>query len=167
MKVRTGRLVIVGLLALALVAVVLAPALAVSAQANGLYTGRKLVQIGYTLTSNDSTNLYVTMVTQGNWMISESHVHAATTLEGIPQSNGNPVPGQFAYKMTHTPWVNTITYTIPLADIGATTGDTVCVATHAVIKTVCGCEETAWGNCNDFPGKNWAKYIRYTIQASE
>jgi len=43
----------------------------------------------------------------------ETQLHIATTLDSIPQNNGNPTPGQFQYKQTHDPSVTEYTYTIP------------------------------------------------------
>lgn len=63
---------------------------------------------------NDDTNLYVQYVTT-NWKMTETHLHVATSLDGIPQKNGNPPPGQFDYKMDHDPPVAEYTYIIPLS----------------------------------------------------
>jgi len=46
----------------------------------------------------------------------ESHLHVAASLDGIdgiPQANGNPIPGQFDYGEDHGPRVTEYTYEIP------------------------------------------------------
>ena len=116
---------------------------------------------------NDGTNLYVTFSTTGNWLIAETHVHVATSMEDIPQRNGNPIPGQFDYKTNHDPAVNTFTYTIPLI---WDAGTDLVIAAHAALilvddnGNVIG-GETGWGDGPDFPGRNWATYIEYTVQS--
>ena len=46
--------------------------------------------------------------------MSESHLHVATSLEGIPQTpSGNPIPGQFDYGEEYDPSVNVYTYNMP------------------------------------------------------
>ena len=105
------------------------------------------------------------------WCLTETHLHVATSLEGIPQTKkGNPIPGKFTYKDEYDPCVTEYTNDIGL---GGYTG-TVYIAFHAVVcKEICGkcvCE-TAWAgidtDCDnlatdyDFPGKNWATYLIY------
>lgn len=128
------------------------------------------IDVGTVTVWNDADTLYVQFATTGNWVIDETHVHIGATVDDIPQKNGNPRPGQFAYKTTHDPAVTEYTYEIPLGDYAA--GDTLVVATHAalslldengeVIQT-----ETGWGDGIDFPGKNWATYFEFTVQPCE
>ena len=64
----------------------------------------------------NTDNLFVEYDLDPGFTMSESHLHIAislTGLTGIPQSNGNPVPGQFAYKQDHDPYVSEYLYTIP------------------------------------------------------
>ncbi len=127
--------------------------------------------------------LYVTYdVTGGTWYLTETHLQVATSLEGIPQTKkGNPIPGQFDYKMEHEPsaQVQEYTITVQLGDVGAEPGDTLYIAAHAVVETVVYDEEgnpvldedgnpivineTAWGAGEPFDGKNWATYFTCTI----
>jgi hypothetical protein len=45
--------------------------------------------------------------------MSESHLHVNTSLEGIPQNNGGPTPGQFDHKEEdHDPRITEYTYEI-------------------------------------------------------
>ena len=116
------------------------------------------------------------------WCLTETHLHVATSLEGIPQTKkGNPIPGKFTYKDEYDPCVTERIYDI---DLDGYTG-TVYIAAHAVVckeecidgVLVCVCE-TAWAGINyiclnddrvatgiDFPGRNWATYFTYTVPA--
>jgi hypothetical protein len=38
------------------------------------------------------------LITQPGWAIVSTHLHVADTCSDIPQANGNPIPGKFAYK---------------------------------------------------------------------
>jgi hypothetical protein len=81
---------------------------------------------------NDGENLYVKFIATGDWCIMETHVHVATALEGIPQKNGNPIPGQFDYSAEYYPCTqNPDRYQIPLT---WDPGDTVYIAVHAVVR---------------------------------
>jgi hypothetical protein len=126
-------------------------------------------QVGWITLSNDANNLTVRYWTIGDWwVITETHVAVATSLGGIPQTKkGNPISGHFPYNMEHDPAVTEYTYTIPLPP-GVSAGSTLYIATHAVVQRLDGGiviqEETAWGDCKNFPGKNWAKYIIYTVE---
>ena len=115
---------------------------------------------------NDADYLYVKYETVADVFIEETHVHVATPLEGIPQANGNPIPGQFDYQTFHDPWVTEFTYMIPL-DPGWVSGTELYIAAHAVVYIDDGFggyySETAWGDGYGFPGSNWATYILYTV----
>jgi len=65
----------------------------------------------------DGTSLNITYETTGCWKMSETHLHVASSLEGIPHTKkGNPIPGQFGYSTSHNPWVSTYTYNITLEE---------------------------------------------------
>lgn len=61
---------------------------------------------------DDCDFIYVKFTTENGWMLSETHLHIATSLDGIPQNNGNPTPGQFDYKTDHNPMVTWFEYKI-------------------------------------------------------
>jgi len=46
----------------------------------------------------DPYDLHVKYVTSGGWVLTETHLAVATTLNDIPQKNGNPIPGKFPYQ---------------------------------------------------------------------
>lgn len=112
---------------------------------------------------NDADHLYVKYETRDGWYLIESHVHFATSLDGIPQKNGNPIPGKFDYKMEHDPEVLEYTYEM---DLNGLEPGTIYIATHADVLLLDQQgeiiqEETAWGDGEDFPGANWATYFTY------
>lgn len=86
-------------------------------KAADLFAG-KTTDVGDVFVWNDATNLYVEIDLAAGWCMTESHVAAAATLAGVPQTNGNPIPGQFPYGDTYSPCVATDTFTIPLAGLG-------------------------------------------------
>lgn len=139
----------------------------------------QFTDVGDVLVCNDAQNLYVRFKTihqtppdpLGDWHIRETHLAVATDLSGIPQRNGNPVPGLFPYSSYHDPVVTVQTYSIPLewpvgtvlyiaahAGVGGK-GDTPLVS--AATDRRC---ETAWAAGFPFPGANWATYFLYTVQ---
>ena len=64
------------------------------------------IPVGSVVVENDAQYLYVTYQTDGNWLITETHLDIATRPEDLKQtSKGNAVPGQFAYKSEHDPGV--------------------------------------------------------------
>jgi hypothetical protein len=123
---------------------------------------------GWVLVWNDAENLYVKFLGWEVNCLGETHVHVATSLDGIPQRNGNPTPGQFDYGMDHGCTTRMYTHVIPLGDTGV--GTELIIAAHAVVNGPGLYDETAWGvYCGhvdqySFPGKKWATYIEYTIQ---
>jgi hypothetical protein len=131
-----------------------------------LYAGKD-INVGGVRIWNDADNLYVMYSTLGTgWEITETHLAVNTSIADIPQTKtGNPKVGHFPYQMTHDPPVERYTYTIPLEWAA---GTKLYIAAHAVVQNGCQ-EETAWADCEGptavFPGRNWATYVTYTVQA--
>jgi hypothetical protein len=134
-----------------------------------LYAGQN-IDVGKVYISNDEWYLYITYGLSHDLVLLESHVAVADSLEGVPLTKkGNPIPGQFPYKLDHDPPVSEYTYAIDLMEIDVDIGDTIGIAAHAVVAKLDAhgyiiAEETAWGGCRDFPGKNWARYMVYIIE---
>lgn len=131
------------------------------------YAGQN-INIGNITVWNDQYDLYIQFNTTGGWVMSQTHLAVATSLSGIPQKNGNPIPGQFPYKTSHNPAVTSYTYVIPLNNWAP--GQELYIAAHASAQLLDGegniiRNETGWGFGPGFPGKNWATYLKYTIQA--
>jgi hypothetical protein len=70
-------------------------------------------------------------VTGSGWLLAETHLHLATSLNGIPKSQGSPAPSLFAYGQTH-PLVSSYTYTIATPP-GWSPGTLLYVAAQAVV----------------------------------
>jgi len=131
-----------------------------------LYAGQT-IDVGTVEVWNCSQNICVRYTTTGGWVMTETHLAIATSLGGIPQKNGNPIPGHFPYHAVHNPPVTEYTYCVPLGSW--TPGTELYIAAHAVVKLLDGNgnviqQQTGWGDGEDFPGKNWATYLRYTVQ---
>ena len=123
--------------------------------------------VGVVEVTNDDEYLYVTYtITESGWLLNETHLHIANeSEEGIPQTKkGNPKVGQFDYSEEHEPCVE-YTYVIPLDGLS----EEVYIAAHAAVdETVDGTTtyESAWGEGDNFEGKNWAMYFTYTIPSA-
>ncbi|WP_455392597.1 vWA domain-containing protein [[Eubacterium] cellulosolvens] len=129
---------------------------------------KSAIDVGEVIAWNDEDYLYIKYETTGDWYMTETHLHvAADSIEGIPQKNGNPIPGKFDYNDEHDPAVQEYEYKIPWT---WDAGTTLYIAAHAAVQKLIGYDEycnpiyqkeTAWGDGDDFPGKNWATYFEY------
>jgi len=103
--------------------------------------GRDKVDIGDVLVWNDGANFYVKyLVEDSAYSLTETHLQVATAVSGIPQKNGNPIPGKFDLSEEHA-GVSEYTYVIPLEWAA---GTPVYVAAHGVARTSQGT------NCDTF-----------------
>lgn len=128
------------------------------------------IPVGSLWISNDSNYIYVTYELADDWMLTETHLHLADSLEDIPMTpSGIPIPGQFDYKTDHDPSVSSYTYTIDLSSYGFECGDSIVVAAHAAVEkwdeqSQEWLTETAWGGDQEGPGPRWWFYAAYVIQ---
>jgi hypothetical protein len=128
--------------------------------------GGQTIPVGTITVWNTPDMLYIQYDMTGNWWLEETHVSVATKLSSIPQKNGNPPPGQFEFKNTWNPRVQTYRYEIPFrAGWGI---DSLYIATHAVAVELDGGgsviqRQTGWTGPHPFPGRNWATYLRYNF----
>jgi hypothetical protein len=138
-----------------------------------IYAGQYM-EVGkvYVWHDEDLETLYVKyMITDEDWMISETHLAYGDELNDIPQTKkGNPIPGQFPYKTEHDPWVSHYLYEIDI------TGEFECedmiyIAAHSVVHKDLGDEryqtETGWTGEHEFDGRNWAVYFKYTFECDD
>ncbi|MEN8131093.1 MAG: hypothetical protein ABFS45_13040 [Pseudomonadota bacterium] len=120
---------------------------------------------------NEADTLYVQYATVDGWLMTETHLVVEQHPESIPQmGSGNPKIGHFTYQRTYTPGTNEDTYEIDLSGLGLVEGDEIVIAAHAVVQLADEegnliQQETAWGDGEDFAGRNWATYITYTLQS--
>jgi len=81
--------------------------------------------------SGGSGNIVVTYATMPGYSIYDGHTDAAGTLAGIPQANGNPIPGQFDYFFgPFSPTVTSVTVTIPY---NSAWNNNVYIGAHAIV----------------------------------
>jgi hypothetical protein len=93
------------------------------------------ILVGQVEVWNDGSYLYVKYkIGEPDWCMTATHLHIATSLEGIPQKNGNPPPGQFEYSMPHE-CATEYTYEI---DITWPPGTELYIAAHADVCTKAG-----------------------------
>jgi len=121
--------------------------------------------IGTVSVSNTPETLYIKYNVTDNWWLDETHVHAALRLKDIPQMRGQPVPEKFEFHATHDPRVQAYTYPIPVKPEWED-GLELYICAHAAAvqldkKGKVKQRQTGWGGDEDYPGKNWAKYIKY------
>jgi len=112
-----------------------------SPQVKTLFAGQD-IPVGTVSVWNDGTNLYVKYQTTDDWVMTETHLHVATSEEDIPQTEakgkskgndgGNPIPGHFTYGDCYDPAVTEDEFTIPLNGWGA--GTSLYIAAHAVVQ---------------------------------
>ena len=78
-----------------------------------LYAGQH-IDVGTVEVWNDGEELHVVYNTTGGWEMTETHLAVATSIDGIPQKNGNPIPGKFPYKHENLGGVTSDQYVISL-----------------------------------------------------
>ena len=138
-------------------------------------------KVGEVEVTNDGNNLFVKYtITEDGWCMTETHLHVATLgvetpAEGIPQTKkNNPIPGKFDNSTDYDPCTTTsVEYTIPIPE-GYEAGDDVIIAAHTAVQLFEDVDpdtgedifryESAWGEGDNFEGKNWAMYFTYEIQ---
>jgi len=137
MKTRTTVATISMLFLAATLLMVVSPLTTAHTEADPFVTdliAGQTIDVGDVSVWNDGTHLYVKYATTGDWCLTGTHLHVATTLAEIPQTKkGNPIPGHFKYNMSHGPCTTEYTYAIDLDGWGPTTE--LYVAAHA---GVCG-----------------------------
>lgn len=120
------------------------------------------IPAGLVEVENDEQFLYVNYLSDGDWLITETHLAVATQPEDLPQTKkGNAIPGRFAYKTTHPSGVSEVTHILDLS--AWPTGSQLYIAAHSVVVSNVG-SETAWGEGLGFPGADWSMYFSYTVQ---
>ncbi|MHA2105238.1 MAG: hypothetical protein ACW981_17535 [Candidatus Hodarchaeales archaeon] len=124
------------------------------------------IEVGLVKVTNDEDNIYVQYTTDGDWVITELHLHIADDLVGIPQTkSGNPKVGHFEFNFEFDTPVTEYDLTKAIDELGLADED-VAIAAHAVVyNTVTGQEETAWADtlAEPFPGKNWAMFFWHEL----
>ncbi|UCF06851.1 MAG: LamG domain-containing protein [bacterium] len=128
-----------------------------------LIAGR-LIEIGSVTCWIEGDTLYVEYVNEGGWVLAETHLAVAASLEEIPTTpSGNPRVGHFPCKGSHQPAVTEYRYPIDLASLGLDEADEVLIAAHADVQLVSSTDEVlqaegAWSEGEKFllipPGRD-------------
>ena len=101
----------------------------------------------------DEGTVIVSYETEGDWVITETHLYVGPLADMPLNTPGNPQIGQFPDADEFDPAVTAVTY----ATLDLEPGECVYVAAHAVVvNTVTGEEETAWANGDPLGGSSWA-----------
>lgn len=120
-------------------------------------------KVGSVTVWNNEGTLYAEYQTIAPWCLVQTHLDLDTSISGIPQTKGNPVPGKFEYQKRHN-CVTDYTYEIPSGWDPATY---LYIAAQAdVKKSTSITTQGAWGwseTCK-FSGKNWASCFNYTTR---
>ena len=81
---------------------------------------------------NDADNIYVTYLTNDDWCLNEVHLDIQTDASAVPQKNGNPQPGRFAYKADGLDCISAYTFTVANTFSGY---DSLAIAAHSAVRT--------------------------------
>ncbi|WP_124980514.1 hypothetical protein [Nonlabens xiamenensis] len=124
-------------------------------QSTDLIAGQNIV-VGTVDVYIDGFTLSVVYNTIPGWNIDETHMSIGNCTDDIPTTgSGNPKIGHFEYSAIHSAGTQVVTYTVDSSTLPVET----CVATHAVVSSTSGQNETAWGAGVPFPGRSWATYM--------
>lgn len=100
------------------------PAVAKSCETHDLLAGQT-IDVGTLTICSDGT---VTFQTEEPWLLGETHLQVADSIDGIPQTkNGNPIPGKFMYSNEPDSPVDSITFS------GFDISDSNVIAAHAEV----------------------------------
>lgn len=143
------------------------------AQCQTLYAG-KSIDAGDVCVTNDSTHLYVTYKTTGDWYLDDVHLFVGTSLTEMPATRtGNPKIGNFPYVIEDLD-SKEHTFRIPLGDLSAAdpcaSPKALALAAHAALvrHDAAGTvyqTDTGWGNGNQLNVKgSWAMSFSYRTQ---
>ena len=108
---------------------------ALTATANGLPEGchvlmaNQVQQAGQVCVTQNGTSIDVAFTMDGGWLMTEAHLAVETSPELIPQSKGNPVPGQFPYSHVDLAGFQDHTFTVP----DLVVGEPYYIAAHAKV----------------------------------
>lgn len=97
------------------------------------------MNVGTVTVSHEDGQLVVTYdITDPDWCITATHLDVETSVDDIPQKNGNPIPGHFQYNDT---WdcETTVTYTMDWDEAWCDLSD-LYIAAHAIVTNQPYCD---------------------------
>ncbi len=123
------------------------------------------IDAGTVTVTNDFDFIYVTYNTANGYVLQETHLYVGDCSSIPVNKQGNPVPGQFPFKTTHTN-ITSFTYKVPVSTIAL--GSCGCIASHAAVVKLNSSgnvidTQTAWGqgtSINPSAG-NWGMKFSY------
>lgn len=128
-----------------------------------LWAGKNIDVGTVTYGIDNNANFYVTYdCSASGWMISETHMFAGDKADLPRNKPGKPKIGHFPNSTDHEPWVSTFNYYVPLSSLPAAEEPGFVVASHAVVHSPAGGNETAWAEgSHEFHDKGWGWYDDY------
>ena len=125
-----------------------------------LWAGKNINVGTVTYGIDDNANFYVTYdCSASGWKISESHMFAGDKKDMPLNKPGQPKIGQFPNSGIHNPRVSTYTYRVPLSQLPPCANPGFVVASHCVVRSPAGKNETAWAEGDfNFTDKSWGWY---------
>ncbi|MDC7993655.1 hypothetical protein [Altibacter sp. HG106] len=125
----------------------------------GKHTEVGRVQVVYT-----NGEVQVQYVTDGDWILEETHLFAGACDDMPVNGGGNPKIGKFPLHGNHSGSTQTVAYGLDTSDFP----ECICVAAHAVVRNAASNQrETAWGDGITFPGRSWAMYFNFCWDACD
>jgi hypothetical protein len=132
----------------------------------------KEVQVGNVYIMNDDKNIYVSYEIVKGWMLKDTNLHLAKSVNDIPMTkDGKPYIDMFVYKSNHKGEVSRFEYMIPLSKDDNKMSREFIIAAHAVIvyaENQLGREMilTAWGGEKKGPGPEPWYVINYKMMTT-
>ena len=123
------------------------------------------LNVGEVCLSNTQDSLKVHFQVEEGWLLSETQLAVASSLDGIPKVGpGIPVIGRFGYRSSHTDSSTEQDYSIALDSLQVSPGSELVVAAHVSVINASKEEEGAWGRGKRFvKDGNPATYFLYVL----
>lgn len=124
------------------------------------------IEAGSVEVSNDMNNLYISINTKDKWFFGATHIYVGSKDNMPVNGGGNPKIGNFPYKSSHDPLVQSYLLTIPLAQLDPC----FIIAVHAEAyklddKGKVVQKETAWAEGEQIrESGSWAMYMDYCLE---
>jgi len=130
-------------------------------------TGGNGEQLGQLSVRNDRRNIYISVQATGDRCLSASDLEVATSLAGIPQENGSPLPALFTYHSQQTQCTQKLEFVVPQTE-AYKFAEKLFLAVRAVTQNPQGGEpDEGWTTCFPFPAEDGTGYCNYAIRFEE
>ena len=123
--------------------------------------------IGHLSVSNDRHNLYFAYQVSDGLCLAASDLEVTTSLAGIPQENGSPLPDSFTYQNQQAQCIQHQVYVVPMPEIFKFS-EKLYFAARAITQNPQGGEaEDGWTTCFPFPAEDGTGYCTYAPRFEE